>query len=127
MRVLIADDNRDTVMTLGILLRSEGHEVWSTQGGAEVPSAVREFKPGVVLLDLAMPDRSGFDVAEQLSREYGTACPVLVALSGHYTADAKAKADTSGFHHFIPKPYEPTDLLAFVAELDKGKRSASLG
>ena len=125
MRVLIADDNRDTVMTLGILLRSEGHEVWCAQGGAEVANAVREFKPGVVLLDLSMPDKSGYDVAEQLSRVYGTACPVLVALSGHSTADAKAKADVSGFHHFIPKPYEPANLLAFVAELDRQARPAA--
>lgn len=63
MRVLIADDNLDTVMTLGILLRSEGHEVWSTQAGREVPSAVRTFKPALVLLDLGMPDLSGYEVA----------------------------------------------------------------
>lgn len=119
VRVLIADDNRDTVMTLGILLRSEGHDVCSTQGGSEVPSAVRDFKPGLVLLDIAMPDRSGYDVAQELYREYGPECPVLVALSGQCDAGAKARAEVSGFHYFIPKPYEPVNLLAFVAELQK--------
>ena len=119
MRVLIADDNRDTVMTLGILLRSEGHEVWSAHGGREVPNAVREFKPALILLDIAMPDRSGYDVAQELYREYGPECPVLVALSGQCDPAAKTRADVSGFHHFIPKPYEPANLLAFVAELDK--------
>lgn len=123
MRVLIADDNRDTVRTLGFLLRSEGHEVWSAQGGAEVPNAVREFKPGLVLLDLALPDRSGYEVAEELYREYGPACPVLVALSAHCSAAAKAKTDIGGFHHF-PKPCEPANLLAFVAELDRQVRQA---
>lgn len=119
MRVLIADDNRDAVMTLGILLRSEGHEVWAAHGGSEVPSAVREFKPGLILLDIAMPDRSGYDVAQELYREYGPECPTLVALSGQCDASAKARAEVSGFHHFISKPYEPANLLAFVAELDK--------
>ena len=119
MRVLIADDNRDTVMTLGILLRSEGHEVWSTQAGKEVPSAVREFKPALVLLDIGMPDLSGYEVAQELYREYGPERPVLIALSGQCDASAKARADVSGFHHFIPKPYEPAGLLAFIAELEK--------
>lgn len=125
MRVLIADDNRDMVMTLGILLRSEGHEVWSAQGGCEVPDAVREFKPGLVLLDIAMPDRSGYEVAEQLCREHGPVCPVLVALSGHCSAADKTRAEISGFRHFIPKPYEPASLLALVAELDKARQESS--
>lgn len=124
MRVLIADDNRDMVMTLGILLRSEGHEVWTAHGGAEVATAVREFKPAVVLLDLAMPDRSGYDVAADLCREYGRACPVLVALSGHANAASRARADDSGFHHFVPKPYEPDNLLSFIADLERCSPSA---
>lgn len=122
MRVLIADDNRDTVMTLGILLRSEGHEVWCAQSGSEVPDAVREFKPGLVLLDLGMPDRSGYDVAEELYREHGAACPVLVALTGHADGAAKERAESSGFHHFVAKPCEPATLLALVAGLDGGLR-----
>ena len=119
MRVLIADDNRDMVMTLGILLRSEGHEVWFAHGGREVPAAVREFKPGVVLLDLSMPDKSGYEVAAELHREHASSCPVLVALSGHCAAADRARARTSGFQHFIPKPYDPGALLEFVAALDK--------
>ena len=119
MRVLIADDNRDTVMTLGILLRSEGHEVWSTQAGSEVTGAVREFKPALVLLDIGMPDLSGYEVAQELCRQYGAERPVLIALSGQCDAAAKARADVSGFHHFIPKPYEPGSLLALIAKLEK--------
>ena len=123
MRVLIADDNRDTVMTLGILLRSEGHEVWSTQAGREVPNAVREFKPDLVLLDIRMPDRNGYDVAQELNQEYGADRPVLIALSGQCDGAAKARADISGFHHFIPKPYDPGSLLAFIAKLEKQAES----
>jgi CheY-like chemotaxis protein len=115
MRVLIADDDRDTVMTLGILLRSEGHETWLVQKGAEVAQAVRDFKPAIVLLDLGMPDRSGYEVAAELFRDYGASCPVLIAVSGRSGAADKQKAETSGFHHFIPKPYDPEVLLSLVA------------
>ena len=118
MRVLIADDDRDTVLTLGILLRSEGHETWLVQRGAEVAQAVREFKPSVILLDLAMPDRSGYDVAEELSRDYGTSCPTLIAVSGQAKVADKEKAEVSGFHYFIPKPYDPEALLALVAQTE---------
>ena len=119
MRVLIADDDRDTVMTLGILLRSEGHETWLVQKGAEVAQAVREFKPSVVLLDLGMPDRSGYEVAEELARDHGASCPTLIAVSGRSKAVDREKAEISGFHHFIPKPYDPAALLSLVTRLDK--------
>ena len=119
MRVLIADDDRDTVMTLGILLRSEGHETWLVQKGADVAQAVREFKPTVVLLDLCMPDRSGYDVAEELSRAYGTSCPTLIAVSGFSKTVDRDKVEISGFHHFIPKPYDPDALLRLVAQLGR--------
>lgn len=76
-------------------------------------------EPEVVLLDIAMPDRGGYDVAGELSREYGSACPVLVALSGHCDAADRARADSSGFHHFIPKPYDPATLLALIDQLGR--------
>jgi CheY-like chemotaxis protein len=119
VRVLIADDNRDAVMTLGILLRSEGHEVWSVQAGAEVAKAVREFKPELVLLDLGMPDRSGYAVAQQLCREYGPNCPILIAVTGQTSSAAKEMAEVSGFHRFIAKPYDAEDLLGFVRQVER--------
>jgi CheY-like chemotaxis protein len=117
MRVLVADGDRDTVMTIGILLRSEGHEVWLEQDGRQVAEAVRQFKPRLILLDLAMPDRSGYEVAQELSLEYGMACPVLVAASAHTTPADKERAEISGFHRFIAKPYDPEALLSLVAQL----------
>jgi len=115
MRVLIADDDREAVVRLGILLRSEGHQVWSTQDSLEVGTAVREFKPQMVLLDLEMPERDGFQVAEDLCRDYGPDCPVLVAVTGHSTPRDRARAKASGFHHFVAKPYDPEELLSLVA------------
>ena len=119
MRILIADDDRDTVMTLGILLRSEGHEVCLAQRPDEVAGAVRDFKPKVVLLDIGMPGRSGYDIAQQLTREHGARCPTLVAVTALRSAAAKAKADDSGFHHFVSKPYDPAGLISLVARLDR--------
>ena len=98
LRVLIADDNRDTVMMLGILLRSEGMDVRLAIGGAEVQAAVGEFRPDAVLLDITMPDRSGLQVALELVRDYGAKCPVLIAVTAHATkrpGASRQKADST--------------------------------
>jgi CheY-like chemotaxis protein len=118
LRVLVADDNRDTVMMLGILLRSEGMVVRLTTKGGEVQAAVEEFRPDAVLLDIGMPDRSGLQIALDLSREYGPKCPVLIAVTGHSTDAAKRLTAKSGFRHHVDKPYDPDALLRLVASVE---------
>lgn len=110
LRVFIADDNRDIVMLLGILFRSEGMVVRSTTRGAEVRSAVAEFRPDAVLLDIAMPDRSGLDVALELTRDYGTQCPVLIAVTAHSSEVARRLTAKSGFRHHVGKAVRPGRL-----------------
>jgi two-component system CheB/CheR fusion protein len=117
IRVLIAEDERDTLMTLGILLRSEGFDVRLASGGAEVPAAVREFRPHAVLLDIGMPDRNGYEVAAELRASYAAGCPLLVAVTAYATAADRARAATSGFHHHIAKPYDPVELLELLGKL----------
>jgi CheY-like chemotaxis protein len=118
LRVLIADDNRDTVMMLGILLRSEGIDVRLATRGAEVQSAVAEFRPDAVLLDITMPDRSGLQIALELARDYGAKCPVLIAVTAHSDEAAKRLTAKSGFQHHVGKPYDPDALLRLVASIE---------
>lgn len=96
MRVLIADDRRDTLMTLGILLRSEGMDVRLVDKGAEVERAIDEFRPDVVLLGLEMPDRSGLRVALDFGSR-GLDGPALI--------------------HHVSKPYDPEALLRLIASV----------
>ena len=118
LRVLIADDNRATVMMLGILLRSEGMDVRLAIGGAEVQAAVGEFRPDAVLLDITMPDRSGLQIALELVRDYGAKCPVLIAVTAHDNEAARRLTAKSGFHHHVGKPYDPDALLQLVASIE---------
>jgi two-component system CheB/CheR fusion protein len=118
LRVLIADDNRDALMMLGILFRSEGMDVRLATGGVEVQAAVAEFRPDAVLLDIAMPDRSGFQVALDLTRNYGPKCPVLIAVTAHSSVAAQSLATKSGFQHHVGKPYDPDSLLRLVASVE---------
>jgi len=119
VRVLIADDDPKILATLAILLRDHSFEVELVRGGIDVMMAVANFRPHGVLLDLAMPDRSGFDLAEELSRRYGERCPMLIAVTAHDTADDRQMAEISGFHHFVPKPFNAAAMLRLLASLAK--------
>ena len=117
MRVLIVDDVRDTVLTLGILLRSEGFRVELVQSGSAVPEAVKSFRPSAILLDIGMPDRNGFEVAAELTKKYGVACPTLIALTASDTYSDRVTAKESGFKYFIAKPYDPSKLLEVLGSI----------
>ena len=119
LRALIVDDQRDMLMTLGILLRSEGMTVRLGEKGVEVAAAVESFHPDVVLLDIEMPDRNGLEVAMELTQRFGERCPVLIAVTGHNTDAARRLIAKSGFHHHVPKPYDFDALLRLVHSIER--------
>jgi DNA-binding response OmpR family regulator len=117
LRVLIADDERDTLVTLGLLCRDAGMDVKLVKWGEDVIPGVREFAPDVILLDLGMPDRGGNDIAEELTESYGENVPTLIAVTGHSSEEDRRMARESGFHDFIAKPYEPQSLLKRLSSI----------
>jgi len=117
LRVLIADDERDEVATLAILLTQEGHQVREVYDGDAVIGNVRDFAPHVVLLDIGMPGMSGFQVARTLQSEYGEHCPVMIAVTAWNSGADKVRGRISGFAKYITKPYDPNALLALLAGL----------
>jgi CheY-like chemotaxis protein len=114
-RVLIADDDRDGALMLGMLLQSEGYDVRTVHGGEEALDAAREFKPDVVLLD------TGYEAARRLRRRYGVACPVLIAVTAWKQPSDRILADLAGFNYHVAKPYEPAELLSL---LETARRAA---
>ena len=116
LRILVADDSRDTVETLTTLLQAEGHEVRGVYRSADVLGAEREFRPEVVILDLQMPEISGYDLARWMRSRYRERAPLLIALSGAFTRPSDASLSrASGFDHYLTKPYAIGDLLALLA------------
>jgi DNA-binding response OmpR family regulator len=115
VRILIADDNPDAVLTLTTLLDCEGYEVRGVNRGSEVLPAVREFHPDAVLLDIKMPEMSGYEVARRIRSRYGEAKPMLIALSGHYRKESdRLLSRVVGFDHYLPKPCDFQALLALL-------------
>jgi DNA-binding response OmpR family regulator len=118
LRVVVADDERDTVLTLMTLLEEEGYQVRGLYGGAEVPDTVRDFHPDAVLVDLAMPDKSGFQIAQEIRSRPGGGLPLLIAISGRYKQGSdRILSELVGFDHHVAKPYDLNALLRLLAPL----------
>jgi DNA-binding response OmpR family regulator len=120
LRIIVADDDRDQVLTLATLLRDEGHEVRALHRGKEVVRTVADFAADVVVVDIKLPDASGFEIAEQIRKQHGEARPLLIAISGVYKkAPDRILAEIVGFDHLITKPFEFDALLKLVEPLTR--------
>jgi DNA-binding response OmpR family regulator len=98
-----------------MLLREEGHEVRGVYSGRQVMGHVMDFDPDVVLLDIAMPELSGWEVARAIRARRGGERPLLIGISGEYKQGAdRVLAEILGFNHYLLKPYAPAELLALL-------------
>src|SRR4051812_42151251 len=89
LRVLVADDDPDTTGTLAAILEDEGHVVHAVHHGADVIRTARLLRPDAIVLDIQMPGKSGYAIAEELKAlYYGARAPLLIAISGKWTEDS---------------------------------------
>lgn len=114
LRVLIVDDNEDAAEMFGIMLRRLGHQAHSVYCGRDVIAAVSEFGPELVLLDLGLPDISGYEVARQL-RQAGHSELAIVALTGFSHESARARTLEAGFDAHLIKPVSLDQVFAAVS------------
>jgi CheY-like chemotaxis protein len=120
LRVLVADDYPDTRETLRLLLASWGHEAREAADGAEALRLAGEFRPDVVLLDLAIRGTDGCEVARGL-RKLDLPCrPLLVALTAHSDSGHIKAALEAGFDHFLAKPCDPGQLDFLMRSCARG-------
>jgi two-component system KDP operon response regulator KdpE len=109
--VLLVDDDATLRQTLGIGLRAAGHEVLIAADGRTALDAARDDRPDIVVLDLGLPDLSGFDVLRKL-RAWSTV-PVVV-LSARAESSEKVEALDLGADDYVTKPFGMEELLARV-------------
>jgi DNA-binding response OmpR family regulator len=115
LRILVADDEPDTVAMLKVLLNDEGHDVIGLQRGNDVMAKVREFDPDAVVLDIAIPDKSGYEIAQEIRARYGQIRPLLIAITGRYKQSSdRMLGQIVGFDHYLLKPYDPKELIALL-------------
>jgi CheY-like chemotaxis protein len=113
-RVLVVDDNRDAAETIASLLKLKGGFVATcAYTGMEARELHRSFRPDAVVLDIGLPDVSGFDVAAALRNEEGFEGPIIAVTGFGQKEDVQRGAEAGIDHHFI-KPVS-IDALIGVA------------
>ena len=119
LRVLIADDDRDTVESLGFILRDEGHVVHAVYAGNDVLPAARLFRPDAAILDIAIPGMSGYAAAQVIrSAFHEMHRPLLIAISGMWKERPDVRvAEQVGFDHHVGKPYDSVEILRLLRTL----------
>lgn len=113
VKVLVADDDRDTVLSLRMLLERENYEVLGVFDAKAVFEAVHDFEPDAVLLDIGMPKMTGYDIARELRRTRGNDL-LLVAVTAWSKFSDKMAAHIAGFDHHVTKPYQPGEILGLL-------------
>ena len=118
LRIVVADDERDTVTTLSAILRDEGHDVFAAYNGIEVLREVAQHRPSALVVDIDMPGISGYSVAREVREMFKPSPPLLIAISGKWIGQTdKMLATLAGFDHFLQKPCDPHVLIGLLEPL----------
>jgi DNA-binding response OmpR family regulator len=118
-RVLIVDDEPNIVVSLEFLMRRRGYQTRVAPTGEEALTAVEEFAPDVVLLDVMLPGMDGYEVAQEL-REGGRQDVRIVMLTAKGRETEVAKGMAVGADLYVTKPFSTRELVDQVARLLEG-------
>ncbi len=107
--ILVVDDNEPAAKGLAELLRRESHTVHVAYTGEEALAQVGRHRPDTVILDIGLPDMTGYEVAEQMRAIEGLALRII-ALTGYGQEDDKTKTRVAGFDAHLVKPVTLVDV-----------------
>jgi CheY-like chemotaxis protein/two-component sensor histidine kinase len=114
-RVLVVDDNVDSVDSLAMLLRMMGHQVEAANDGEAALNIAAKFHADVGILDIGLPKMSGYDLAQRMRQQPWGKDMVLVALTGWGQSEHRQRSAASGFDHHLTKPVDLEALQQILA------------
>lgn len=116
-RILLVDDNEDSLRSLETLLLMEGHDCRTAPDGKTALFLNTTFSPTVAVVDIGLPDMTGFDVAVSIRDRLDKNPLTLIALSGYATAEFHKEAIEAGFDYYFAKPVPINKLLELLEGL----------
>jgi CheY-like chemotaxis protein/two-component sensor histidine kinase len=123
-KVLVVDDNRDAAETLAIVLGMFGHDVLIAHSGGQGLELGSQARPDAIILDIGMPDMTGYEAARRIRREAWGRKILLLAITGWGQEGDKEAARAAGFDRHLTKPVDPDQvqllLTTFLASSSKG-------
>ena len=116
-RILIVDDEPNIVISLEYLMRKEGYEVAVAKDGDDALARAMDFVPDLVLLDVMMPKKSGFEVCQALRAEPRLAAVKIIMLTAKGRETEVTKGLALGADAYVTKPFSTTDLVLRIKSL----------
>jgi diguanylate cyclase (GGDEF)-like protein len=126
VKVLVVDDSPVTLALAQARLRDENLDVLCANGGVEGLAKARKERPDLILLDLKMPDLSGYDVCEQLKSDPNLDSIPVIFLTAADSIEDKVKGLDMGAVDYVAKPFDPVELCARVRAALRVKRLQDL-
>ena len=116
-KILIADDEQNIVISLEFLMKREGFEVLVANDGEEAIRRIRADQPDLVLLDVMMPKKSGFEVCQEVKSDPALGAVRILMLTAKGRDTELAKGLALGADAYVTKPFSTKDLVARVKEI----------
>ena len=115
-KVLIADDEPNIVTSLEFLMRRNGYETRIARDGEEALAEVERFQPDVLLLDVMLPHRDGFEVCQKLRAEGWTKLKIVMLTAKGRDIEIE-KGLALGADAYVTKPFSTRELVAQVGDM----------
>jgi DNA-binding response OmpR family regulator len=122
MKILIVDDEPNIVMSLEFLMRKQGHEVRVAGDGEQALDAAAEFEPDLVLLDVMLPRRSGYEVCQVLRARAESRHVKIIMLTAKGREVEMTKGMALGADAYVTKPFSTRELVDRVERLLAAER-----
>ncbi len=119
-KVLVVDDEPNIVLSVEFLMKRAGHEVVTAGDGEEALRVLAETKPDLMILDVMMPRKNGFEVCTDVRANPETADLPILMLSAKGREAEREKGLALGANAYITKPFSTHELVARVDELLRG-------
>src|ERR1051325_6105529 len=120
-RILIVEDSADNRLLMEELLASRGYQVQTAANADEADIAIETHPPDLILLDVIMPGRSGYELCRKLKDDPATRLIPVVIITGLANREDRGRGSESGADDFLNKPIFPEELFARVRSLLKLK------
>jgi DNA-binding response OmpR family regulator len=119
-KILIVDDEPNIVLSLEYLMKREGYEVLVAHDGEQALEVLRRERPHLVLLDVMMPRKSGFEVCQELRADESLRDTLVLMLTAKGRETDVAKGMGVGANAYMAKPFSTRELVQKVGELLTG-------
>jgi len=124
-KILIVDDDMETLRLVGLMLQRQGYQIVAAQNGTQALGLARNEKPDLIVLDVMMPDVDGYEVTRQLRKDNDTAGTPIILFTAKSQVEDKVTGYEVGADDYLTKPIHPAELVAHIkALLARGKTRA---